>query len=121
MAHLGDTVKLTLNHTSEPKLMGLIRWLIRCQVDISKVVTLCKLLESLLLVSKGVDFKAEAAKLNPLVCTTFVFCYLWAIGGNIVDTNWDSFDAFVRRQFDDINDAKVRPAPRYVGRTQSGT
>ena len=79
------------------------------QVDISKVVTLCKLLESLLLVSNNVDLKADAPKLNPIVCSTFVFCYLWAIGGNITDTYWDAFDSFVRRQFEDTNDAKVFP------------
>ena len=80
-------------------------WLI--QVDISKVVTLCKLLESLLLVSKNVDLKSDAQKLNPIICSTFVFCYLWAIGGNITDAYWDAFDSFVRRQFEDNNDAKV--------------
>jgi len=78
-------------------------------VDISKVVTLCKLLESLLLVSKGVDLNADAAKLNPIICSTFVFCYLWSIGGNIVDTHWDAFDSFVRHQFEDTPDAKVFP------------
>ena len=76
-------------------------------MDISKVVTLCKLLESLLLVSKSVDLNAEASKLNPIICSTFVFCYLWSIGGNITDTYWDAFDSFVRRQFEDTPDAKV--------------
>ena len=77
------------------------------QVDISKVVTLCKLLESLLIVSKSVDLNAEAPKLNPIICSTFVFCYLWSIAGNIVDTHWDAFDSFMHRQFDENNDAKV--------------
>lgn len=76
-------------------------------MDISKVVTLCKLLESLLLVSKNVDLKAEATRLNPIICSTFVFCYLWSIGGNISDAYWDAFDSFVRRQFEDTSDAKV--------------
>jgi len=76
-------------------------------VDISKVVTLCKLLESLLLVSKSVDVNADPSKLNPVICSTFVFCYLWSIGGNITDTYWDAFDSFVRRQFEDTPDAKV--------------
>jgi dynein heavy chain, axonemal len=77
------------------------------QVDISKVVTLCKLLESLLLVQRGVDFKLDAAKLNPIVCTTFVFAYVWGIGGNLIDSNFDTFDTFVRKQFDDVPEAKV--------------
>ena len=77
------------------------------KVDISKVVTLCKLLESLLLVSKAVDLTIDSAKLNPIICSTFVFAYLWSIGGNIIDTYWDTFDSFVRRQFEDTPDAKV--------------
>jgi len=76
-------------------------------VDISKVVTLCKLLESLLLRPGGPDLKQDAQKLNILVCTTFIFSYLWAIGGNLVDSQWDAFDTFVRREFEDNPDAKV--------------
>lgn len=48
-------------------------------------------------------------KLNILIATTFVFCYLWSIGGNIVEKDWDQFDSFVRSQFDDNGDAKVSP------------
>ena len=77
------------------------------QVDISKVQTLCKLFESLVLESRSVDLSVDPAKLNPLICTTFVFCYLWAIGGNIIDSCWDVFDTFVRQQFEDNGDAKV--------------
>ena len=68
---------------------------------------LCKLMESLLFTRGGPDFNMDPNKLNILICTTFVFCYLWSIGGNIVDTNWDAFDTFVRQQFDDNGDAKV--------------
>ena len=68
---------------------------------------LCKLMESLLFSRGGPDFGMDPNKLNILICTTFVFCYLWSIGGNIVDSNWDAFDTFVRQQFDDNGDAKV--------------
>ncbi|KAJ8313399.1 hypothetical protein KUTeg_009027 [Tegillarca granosa] len=77
------------------------------QVDISKVTMLCKLLESLLFRRGGPDLHQDPNKLNPLLCTTFVFCYLWSIGGNIIETNWDSFDTFVRQQFDENGDAKL--------------
>ena len=77
------------------------------QVDISKVTTLCMLYECLLWNKGGPDMSVDATKLHPLICTTFVFCYLWSIGGNIIDTNWDTFDTFVRSQFDDNPDAKV--------------
>ncbi|XP_038058163.1 dynein heavy chain 6, axonemal-like isoform X3 [Patiria miniata] len=76
------------------------------QVDISKVNTLCCLLEAL--VFKGsIDLKMETNRLHSLICTTFVFCYLWSIGGNLVEGCWDLFDTFVRNQFEDNGDAKL--------------
>ncbi|XP_022090689.1 dynein heavy chain 6, axonemal-like isoform X2 [Acanthaster planci] len=76
------------------------------QVDISKVNTLCCLLEAL--VFKGtLDFKMEVNRLHSLICTTFVFCYLWSVGGNLVESCWDLFDTFVRNQFEDNGDAKL--------------
>lgn len=47
-------------------------------------------------------------KLNTLLCQTFVFCYLWSLGGNLTENYWDSFDTFIRTQFDDNPDARVR-------------
>ncbi|KAK3599709.1 hypothetical protein CHS0354_037182 [Potamilus streckersoni] len=79
------------------------------QPDISKVVTLCKLMESLLFSRGGPNLQQDVQKLHPLICATFVFCYLWAIGGNIRDTNWDSFDSFIRQMFEDSGDAKLPP------------
>ncbi len=78
------------------------------QVDISKVDTLCSLLEALLLRSGGPDLKMDPQKLHPLICMAFVFCYLWSIGGNIIENNWDIFDSYVRSQFEDNGDAKVQ-------------
>ena len=77
------------------------------QVDVSKVTTLCKLFQVLLMSKGGPDLNMDPAKLHPLICTTFVFCYLWSIGGNITENYWDAFDTFVRQVFDDHQDAKV--------------
>uniref|UniRef100_A0A6Q2Z4C9 Dynein, axonemal, heavy chain 6 n=1 Tax=Esox lucius TaxID=8010 RepID=A0A6Q2Z4C9_ESOLU len=76
------------------------------QVDISKVTTLCCLLEALLLSDNGPNLNM-AKLVNPVLCQTFVFCYLWSVGGNLTDTHWDAFDSFVRQQFEDNNDAKL--------------
>uniref|UniRef100_A0A8C1NY02 Dynein, axonemal, heavy chain 6 n=1 Tax=Cyprinus carpio TaxID=7962 RepID=A0A8C1NY02_CYPCA len=46
----------------------------------------------------------EASKLNSMLCQTFVFCYLWALGGNLIDSHWDTFDTFVRQQFEGNSD-----------------
>ncbi|KAK2908777.1 hypothetical protein Q8A67_004614 [Cirrhinus molitorella] len=77
------------------------------QVDISKVTTLCCLLEALLFSDGGPNLKMEASKLNSMLCQTFVFCYLWALGGNLIDSHWDTFDTFVRQQFEGNSDVKL--------------
>ncbi|XP_053147968.1 dynein axonemal heavy chain 6 isoform X2 [Hemicordylus capensis] len=77
------------------------------QVDISKVTALCCLLESLLLGKGGPSMKLEQSRLNSLICQTFVFCYLWSVGGNLTENYWDAFDTFVRQQFEDNPDAKL--------------
>nr|XP_004029568.4 dynein axonemal heavy chain 6 [Gorilla gorilla gorilla]XP_055234907.1 dynein axonemal heavy chain 6 [Gorilla gorilla gorilla] len=77
------------------------------QVDISKVTTLCCLLESLILGKDGVNLAMEQTKLNTILCQTFVFCYLWSLGGNLTENYYDSFDTFIRTQFDDNPDARL--------------
>ncbi|XP_049712146.1 dynein axonemal heavy chain 6 isoform X2 [Elephas maximus indicus] len=51
--------------------------------------------------------KKEQTKLNTVLCQTFVFCYLWSVGGNLTENYWDSFDTFIRTQFDDNPDARL--------------
>ncbi|XP_051560675.1 dynein axonemal heavy chain 6 [Myxocyprinus asiaticus] len=77
------------------------------QVDISKVTTLCCLLEALLFSAGAPNLNMEFSKLNSVVCQTFVFCYLWAVGGNLIDSHWDTFNTFVRQQFDDNVHSKL--------------
>ncbi|XP_076584320.1 dynein axonemal heavy chain 6 [Chaetodon auriga] len=80
------------------------------QVDISKVTTLCSLLEALLLSKGGPDLKMDSKHLTSVLCQTFIFCYLWAVGGNLTSSHWDVFDTFVREQFEDNSNAKL---PKY--------
>ncbi|GCC25591.1 hypothetical protein chiPu_0004002 [Chiloscyllium punctatum] len=77
------------------------------QVDISKVTTLCCLLESLLLGKGGPDLQMDPSQLNSVICQTFAFCYIWSIGGNLTENYWDAFDSFVRHQFEDHPEAKI--------------
>ena len=87
------------------------RCVVCVQVDISKVVTLCKLLEALLFPARGgPDMNADPMKLHVLICTTFVFSYIWSVGGNLLEKYWDAFDTFTRNQFEDNGEAKVRAA-----------
>nr|KAI8731301.1 Dynein heavy chain 6; axonemal [Biomphalaria glabrata] len=41
------------------------------------------------------------------LCQILVFCYLWALGGNLNDECRDAFDLFIRQQFDENQDAKL--------------
>ncbi|XP_036364895.1 dynein heavy chain 6, axonemal-like [Octopus sinensis] len=80
------------------------------QVNISKVTTLCKLYESLVFSEqskKYINFDASTNQLNSTLCTTFMFCYVWAIGGNILESKWDAFDTFTKNMFDSNPFAKV--------------
>lgn len=80
------------------------------QVEISRVAVLCSLLNSLLC-GRGdktaVDFTMDPAKLHPLICTTFVFAYVWSLGGNLIQQSMDAFDSFCRDLFSDTHDVKV--------------
>ncbi|KAB1256908.1 Dynein heavy chain 6; axonemal [Camelus dromedarius] len=49
----------------------------------------------------------EQTKLNTILCQTFIFCYVWSLGGNLTENYWDSFDTFIRTQFDDNPDARL--------------
>ncbi|BFZ25685.1 hypothetical protein BsWGS_28724 [Bradybaena similaris] len=78
------------------------------QVDISKVVTLCHLLEALIFPARGgLDMTLDKGRLHMLVAQTFAFSYLWAVGGNLTENYWDPFDTFVYSQFDDMPEAKL--------------
>ena len=77
------------------------------QVELAKVTALCKLMQCLVLKPGNIDFRQDSAKYNPIIATTFAFCYLWTIGGNVVDTNWDAFDTFLRQTFESCPDVKV--------------
>lgn len=53
------------------------------------------------------DVNQDTSKLHPLICTTFFFSYVWAIGGNLITKSIESFDSFARELFSDTNDVKV--------------
>ena len=56
----------------------------------------------------SINFHVDPTKMNRFICQTFAFAYLWGVGGNILEEYWDNFDTFVRQQFDENPDAKVR-------------
>ena len=74
------------------------------------MMVLCSLLSTLLCGTgdkPNVDFSMDTAKLHPLICTTFVFAYVWSVGGNLVENSMDAFDTFARDLFSESPDVKV--------------
>ena len=77
----------------------------------SRVTTVCSLMTSLIsgsLDKRQVDFKMDLSKLLPLICTIFLFAYIWGLGGNLIEKSMDSFDTFCRDLFGETHDVKVR-------------
>uniref|UniRef100_A0A4W3JLA8 Dynein axonemal heavy chain 6 n=1 Tax=Callorhinchus milii TaxID=7868 RepID=A0A4W3JLA8_CALMI len=52
-------------------------------------------------------FLKEISQMSSIISQTFVFCYLWSVGGNLTEDCWDSFDSFLRQQFEDHPEAKL--------------
>ncbi|XP_031781103.1 dynein heavy chain 6, axonemal isoform X1 [Nasonia vitripennis] len=77
------------------------------QVDISKANMLCALLESIILEPGAIDKTADSSKVKTFVTQAFVFSYMWAIGGNILDNSREAFELFVKDQFEENADARI--------------
>lgn len=73
-----------------------------------RVQALCSLLQSLLIGPQtNLDITMPTDKLHPLICTCFLFCYVWCLGGNLVEKSMDAFDTFCRDLFSETQDVKV--------------
>ncbi|KAK0176317.1 hypothetical protein PV328_000464 [Microctonus aethiopoides] len=77
------------------------------QVDISKVNMVCSLLESILIEPGAINKNLEKSRLSVFIVQSFIFSYIWGIGGNIIDESREIFDVFVSNQFEKNPDAKL--------------
>ncbi|XP_072930463.1 dynein axonemal heavy chain 6 isoform X2 [Epargyreus clarus] len=77
------------------------------QVDISKVSALCYLLGALL--SEPGDRFPDKQAIRVYIAHCFIFCYVWAIGGNILEANRKGFEELVKRQFEEFAEAEYFP------------
>ncbi|CAH0703555.1 unnamed protein product [Spodoptera exigua] len=77
------------------------------QVDISKVSAVCFLLESLL--SEPGDRFPDKAAIKVYIAHCFIFCYVWCIGGNILEENRKLLEELVKRQFEQYAEAEYAP------------
>ncbi|XP_034941913.1 dynein heavy chain 6, axonemal [Chelonus insularis] len=78
------------------------------QVDMGKVNMVCTLLESILLESEVINKTTDNLRLTTIVTQSFVFSYLWGIGGNVTDGSRKTFELFVRTQLEkDVNSREL--------------
>ncbi|KAI8907759.1 dynein heavy chain and region D6 of dynein motor-domain-containing protein [Powellomyces hirtus] len=70
-------------------------------VDLNLVESLSKLLQTFIN-KKEVDLTRNIGDLKGLFAHLFVFCYIWALGGNLADGYQDAFDTFLRDLLDTV-------------------
>ncbi|XP_012153033.2 dynein heavy chain at 16F [Megachile rotundata] len=75
------------------------------QVDISKATMTCSLIECILKEPDAIEKTTDKSRIRMFLTQVFVITYLWAVGGNIDDASRDAFEAFVKKQFDENEDA----------------
>lgn len=76
------------------------------QVDISKANMLCALMESILNEPGAMDRTVEKSRAKTFLTQVFIFAYIWSVGGNLIDSSREIFEAFVKDQFDENPDAR---------------
>lgn len=67
---------------------------------------ICKILDSIICSPGAMSNIGEKSRVRCFVCQSFVFSYLWGVGGNLRDASRDAFEMQVRDQFDDFPDAR---------------
>ncbi|KAK9295362.1 hypothetical protein QLX08_010308 [Tetragonisca angustula] len=79
------------------------------QVDISKASMTCAILEYILNEPDAIEKTTEKARIRTFLAQSFVFAFLWSVGGNIDDVSRSVFETFARKQFEDNEDAFLPP------------
>lgn len=73
-------------------------------MDISKVSAICFLMGALL--SEPGERFSDKAAIKIYIAYCFIFCYVWCIGGNILEANRKGFEEIVKRQFEEYAEAE---------------
>ena len=68
-------------------------------VNLNLVTTLCRLLSTYFDRTTEIDFTKNATDLKPVFGHIFVFCLVWAMGGNLADGKHDAFDSYIKDLF----------------------
>ncbi|KAG7313007.1 hypothetical protein JYU34_000084 [Plutella xylostella] len=77
------------------------------QVDISKITAMTCLLTSLL--SEPGDRLPDKQAVKTFYVHCFIFCYVWCVGGNVVEGSRRGLEEVVKRQFEEFEEAEFFP------------
>lgn len=66
----------------------------------------CSLLESIFFEPAAFDKKRDKSRTTTFIIQSFVFSYMWGIGGNVIETSRESFELFVSNQLQENKDAR---------------
>ncbi|PZC80020.1 hypothetical protein B5X24_HaOG215489 [Helicoverpa armigera] len=98
---LFDMLEVGVSHVNTKCRVGI------SQVDISKVSAICYLLGALL--SEPGDRFPDKAAIKVYIAQCFIFCYVWCIGGNILEENRKLYEEVIKRQFEIYEEAEYLP------------
>lgn len=65
----------------------------------------CAILEYILNEPDAIEKTTEKARIRTFLTQSFVFAFLWSVGGNVDDASRSVFETFARKQFEDNEDA----------------
>ena len=74
-------------------------------MEISKIAMLCSLMQNILK-SPRLWTTKEEPEFKKIIIESFVFAYIWSIGGNLIENSREPFDNFIRSQFEKVKDTK---------------
>lgn len=66
----------------------------------------CSIMQSILHTPGAMDKIGEKSKVRSFLCQTFIFSYVWGVGGNLLDASMERFESYAKDQFDEHQDAR---------------
>ncbi|GJQ70897.1 hypothetical protein Trydic_g814 [Trypoxylus dichotomus] len=76
-------------------------------VEISKIMMICALIDSFISSPGAMEKIGDKAKVRTFLCQTFIFSYIWSLGGNLHDTSMDKIETFIKDQFEEHPDSRL--------------
>lgn len=67
---------------------------------------ICALIDSFINAPGAMEKIGDKAKVRCFLCQTFIFSYIWALGGNLHESSMDKLEVFVKDQFEEHPDSR---------------